>query len=80
MEKIYHKAALFYKKRSGGASALCFDVPKKINLKKELWTIRDEAVTCPKCKICIEDKRPNDYALHPKPITYLAIPISEEQS
>ena len=68
MEKIYHKAALFYNKRSGGVSALCFDVPKKINLKKELWTFRDEAVTCTKCKICIEHKRPNDYALQPKQI------------
>lgn len=47
LPKIYHK---FDKVSAFGAvSALCFPIPRSIDLKKELWTIRDEAVTCPKC-------------------------------
>lgn len=47
-EKVYHFAALFSEK--GGASALCYVRPRAINLKAgQSWTIREEAVTCPKC-------------------------------
>lgn len=33
----------------GNVSALCFKRPRKINLSKETWTIRNEAVTCGDC-------------------------------
>jgi hypothetical protein len=33
----------------GKVSALCFRSPRAINLKRATWTIRDDAVTCPKC-------------------------------
>ena len=46
-EKIRHRAKLISTK--GDVSPLCASFPKKINLKKESWTNRDEAVTCPKC-------------------------------
>lgn len=45
--KIYHMANKV--NAGGGVSALCFPIPRSIDLKKELWTILDEAVTCPKC-------------------------------
>lgn len=45
-EKIYHFANLFSEL---GASALCYKAPKAINLKIALWTITENAVTCPKC-------------------------------
>ncbi len=45
--KKYHKAALFGP--GGRVSALCFRSPRAINLNLALWTICDEAVTCPKC-------------------------------
>jgi hypothetical protein len=44
--KIYHKAALF---GTAGVSALCFRRPRAIDLTRALWTINDDAVTCPKC-------------------------------
>jgi len=46
--KKYHMACKFTE--DGEVSALCFDPPRAINLKRELWTIRKEAVTCKKCK------------------------------
>lgn len=46
--KKIHKAA---KIAPGGlVSALCFKKPHPINMKLETWTLRREAVTCPKCK------------------------------
>lgn len=33
----------------GAVSALCFEKPHAIDLKKATWTIRDDAVTCPAC-------------------------------
>ena len=48
--KPYHLAAKF--RRSGTralVSALCFTRPRAINLRVATWTIRPEAVTCPKC-------------------------------
>jgi hypothetical protein len=53
-EKIRHRAKLISK--NGGVSPLCAKRPKKINLAKESWTIRDEAVTCPKCKALLASR------------------------
>lgn len=50
--KIYHRADKINK--NGAVSALCFLKPKRINLSKELWTLRDEAVTCEKCLAIIK--------------------------
>lgn len=47
VEKIRHKAGKVSQR--GDVSAICFPIPRAINLKKESWTIRDDAVTCPKC-------------------------------
>jgi hypothetical protein len=47
-EKIYHFAAKI--NANGDVSALCYKVPRAINLKITLWTNRPEAVTCQKCK------------------------------
>ena len=42
---------------SGGrVSAACFDPPRAINLKRATWTIRPEAVTCPRCLALIAHK------------------------
>lgn len=45
--KVYHRASKIAP--NGDVSALCFARPRAIDLSKALWTIRDEAVTCPKC-------------------------------
>jgi hypothetical protein len=45
--KVRHKAGLMDSR--GQVSALCFPTPRSINLKRETWTLRDVAVTCPKC-------------------------------
>lgn len=46
--KVYHLAKLFTAK--GHVSPLCARrIPRKLNLKKETWTIRHEAVTCKTC-------------------------------
>ena len=50
--KIYHRAAGFNER--GGVSALCFSRPREINLRVASWTIRDDAVTCPKCRKILE--------------------------
>lgn len=63
MNKVYHRAAKMDKK--GRVSALCFPVPQAINLKKELWTLRDEAVTCEKCKIMMALAKANVDAMKP---------------
>ena len=47
-EKVYHYAAHF--RDDGAVSALCFEKPKAINLKVACWTIREDAVTCQKCR------------------------------
>ena len=46
--KLVHRAAML--DEFGNASALCFAKPRAINLRIASWTIRDEAVTCEKCK------------------------------
>lgn len=51
-QRVYHFAA---KVRADGAmSALCYRRPRPIDLRLALWTIRREAVTCPKCKALLE--------------------------
>ena len=45
--KPYHMAHLYSQK--GDVSPLCAVKPRKLNLDRELWTIRKEAVTCKKC-------------------------------
>lgn len=47
-QKIYHKAK--HMTADGLVSPLCAKRPKALDLAKELWTLRDEAVTCKKCK------------------------------
>lgn len=48
--KRYHFAALISLDDRGYVSALCSETPRPINPKRAMWTIRKEAVTCPKCK------------------------------
>ncbi len=45
--KKYHMAKLF--SDNGDVSPVCAERPRKINLKRETWTFRWEAVTCKKC-------------------------------
>lgn len=52
--KTYHRAALVA--ADGSMSALCFKVPHAIDLRRASWTIRDEAVTCPRCKAAMKAK------------------------
>lgn len=56
--KIYHRAKLISSK--GDVSPLCAKKPRKLNLAKELWTNRDEAVTCPKCIEIINSRSKNE--------------------
>ena len=46
-EKTYHFAAKISNR--GDVSALCFEAPRPINLKRALWTNRENAVTCKRC-------------------------------
>lgn len=50
--KIYHRGSLV--NDNGDVSALCFATPHAIDLKKAMWTNRDEGVTCPKCRAAIK--------------------------
>jgi hypothetical protein len=45
--KPYHMAHLF--SSGGDVSPLCAAKPRRLNLRRETWTIRWEAVTCPRC-------------------------------
>ncbi len=45
--KVYHMFAMVNQR--GGVSPLCAEKPRKLNLKRELWTFRWEAVTCKNC-------------------------------
>lgn len=49
-QRVYHYAA---KTSEAGVSALCFKVPRAIDMKRASWTLREEAVTCPKCKAAL---------------------------
>lgn len=46
--KIYHKAKMHDGK--GNVSPLCAKTPRKLNLKRNSWTIIDADVTCGKCR------------------------------
>lgn len=46
-KKLYHRASKIHD--DGKVSALCFARPRPIDLSRASWTIRDEAVTCPRC-------------------------------
>jgi hypothetical protein len=45
--RLYHKASEVNGK--GQVSALCYDTPCPINLKRESWALVDKSVTCPDC-------------------------------
>jgi len=45
--KVYHKAYLI--DSNGHVSPLCADRPRKLNLRKELWTFQWAQVTCKEC-------------------------------
>lgn len=53
-QKIYHMLDKIG--QNGEASALCFVRPRAIDLKKALWTICEEAVTCKRCRKAIASK------------------------
>jgi hypothetical protein len=53
-EKVYHFAAGF--SSAGTVSALCYKKPQAIKLDRgQSWTIRPNAVTCPKCRKALRD-------------------------
>lgn len=45
-ERTYHLA---HKISARGVSALCFDKPRAIDMKRASWTTQASAVTCKKC-------------------------------
>ena len=57
--RMFHRGAKV--NRHGRVTALCFVRPHGIDMTRATWTIRDEAVTCPKCKALIlaRSKTPN---------------------
>lgn len=55
-EKPVHMAG---KTRGDGAvSPRCAKVPRPIDLKRETWTLRPEAVTCPQCLALLQPTKP----------------------
>lgn len=48
-ERVYHMGAKIATDGSGRVSPLCAKRPRALNLERELWTLRWEAVTCPRC-------------------------------
>jgi len=55
--KVCHLAKMIDK--NGNVSPLCASTPRKINLAKESWTIRDDAVTCKKCLSAMTISKPS---------------------
>ena len=51
----------------GRVSALCFQRPRAIDMKRATWVMSDDAVTCPKCRALIDARSmtPNDEAKRP---------------
>lgn len=56
--KVYHMAGLISSR--GGVSPLCATRPRKIDLRRALWTLRPEAVTCPKCLTALAAQHPTE--------------------
>lgn len=54
--KTAHMAAKCTDK--GQVSALCYSRPRAINLRLTTWTIRRDAVTCPRCKAILTAQEP----------------------
>jgi len=54
-KKIVHRAKLI--SPDGDVSPLCAKKPKPIDLSRAIWTIIDEAVTCPRCRKAIKEGR-----------------------
>lgn len=54
--KIVHRAAVIA--HDGRVSARCYKKPRAIDLRVVSWTIRDEAVTCTKCKRIVQGGKP----------------------
>jgi hypothetical protein len=52
-QKVCHRAQLLSHR---GVSALCFKRPRSIDLRRAMWTNRDEAVTCKKCLAIIAER------------------------
>lgn len=50
--KVCHKAR--HVSDRGNVSALCYSKPRAINLSRASWTLRDEAVTCRRCRALIK--------------------------
>lgn len=55
MARKYHFACNV--NEDGDVAALCFRRPRAINLRVASWTIRTEAVTCPRCRARLEGLR-----------------------
>jgi len=53
--RLYHRADKIDAR--GRVSALCFEHPRAIDLSRALWTLRDAAVTCPKCRAAIAARK-----------------------
>jgi ribosomal protein L24E len=45
--KPYHMAK--FVRKDGAVSPLCANKPRKLNLAREMWTLRKEWVRCKKC-------------------------------
>ena len=52
-QRVRHKAK--HIRMDGAVSALCFKVPRAIDMKVASWVLRDEAVTCRRCKEILND-------------------------
>lgn len=63
MTRPVHKAK--HLRADGCVSALCSKTPRAIDLKRASWTIRNEAVTCPRClALLASGDQPTSGSLH----------------
>jgi hypothetical protein len=53
--KVIHLAKLVNPR--GDISPLCAAHPRKLNLKRESWSLVDEFVTCPKCQALLSAQK-----------------------
>jgi len=53
--KIVHMASKV--NSDGGVSALCYRMPHVIDLSRAMWSLRADAVTCPKCRALMDGAR-----------------------